>query len=140
MESNGELEKFQQEKKYREELEEYRLLNRQKSEIEDRMDKIKENIATLLHNDKINEKVVDLSNGEKWKATYQTNSRTTTDLKMLMEMIGPSRYSEIVSQKESTFLTIRKAGKDKKDVSLTSSKPVEDKEIRPDIPTGIMLS
>jgi len=139
MENVDELEQFQRVKKYREQYEEYRLLNKQKNEIEDRMNKVKERVAGMLHEDKINENIVEISNGEKWKATYQTQSRTTTDLKALMEIIGPKKYGEIVSQKESTFLTIRKAGKEKKENSLINAKPVEDMD-KPLIPTGIVLS
>ena len=105
-----------------------------------RMDKIKERVAGMLHEDQINEKITELSNGEKWKGTYQSASRTTTDLKMLMETVGPAKYSQIVSQKESTFLTIRKAGKEKKKASLTNVKPVEEDDVKPFIPTGTILS
>jgi hypothetical protein len=137
---NKEAEDFQREKKYRDQFDEYRLLNRQKGEIEDRMDKIKERVAGMLHEDKTNEKIVDLASGEKWKAAYQTTSRASTDLKALMEIVGPKTYSELVTQKESTFLTIRKAGKEKKDSSLMNSKPVEDDITRPFVPTGTVLS
>lgn len=135
----SEQEVFQREKQYREEFEEYRLMNKQKSEIETRMDKIKERVAGMLHEDQINEKIAELSNGERWKGTYQSTSRTVTDLKMLMETVGPAKYGQIVSQKESTFLTIRKAGKEKKE-ALTNIKPVDNDEIKPLIPTGTVLS
>lgn len=140
MESTEELEKFQRDKQYREQFDEYKLLNRQKGEIEDRMDKVKELVAGMLHEDQTNEKIVDLPSGEKWKAAYQTTSRTSTDLKALMELIGPKSYAEIVTQKESTFLTIRKAGKEKKDASILNAKPVEDDVNKPFIPGGIVLS
>jgi len=134
------MEKVEKEKQYRDEYDKYRALNKQKSEIEAQMDAIKEKVAILLHEDKANEMIVPLSDGEKWKAAYQTTSRNVTDLKMLMEMVGPSRYTEVVSQKESTFLTIRKAGKEKKDSSLLNAKPVEDTDAMPGIPTGTVLS
>ncbi len=136
----NEQETFEREKQYRENYDEYRLLNRQKGEIEDRMDKVKEHIAGMLHEDQTNEKIVDLSNGEKWKAAYQTTSRSTTDLKLLMETVGPSKYSEIVTQKESTFITIRKAGKEKKEASILNARPVEDNLVKPFVPTGTVLS
>lgn len=139
MEKDQESENFQREKKYREEFEEYRLLNRQKTEIEARMEKVKERVAGMLHEDKVNEKIIEIANGERWKGTYQTTSRTVTDLKLLMEVVGPRKYDEIVSQKPTTFLTIRKAGKEKKDSSLVNSKPVDDDE-KSFIPTGTVLS
>ena len=104
------------------------------------MDKVKEKIAGMLHEDQTNEKIVDLSNGEKWKAAYQTTARSTTDLKLLMETVGPKTYGEIVTQKPSTFLTIRKAGKEKKDTTLIHEKPVEDDINKPFIPIGTVLS
>jgi len=140
MEEQTELENFQREKKYREEYEKYRLLSRQVKEIETQMDKIKEGVAIMLHEDKSNEKIVGLSNGENWKAAYQTTSRSNTDLKLLMETVGPNKYSEIVTSKDSTFLTIRKAGKEKKDTSLMNAKPVEDNINKPGIPIGMVLS
>lgn len=123
---------------YREKFEKYRFFSKQKAEIEANMNDIKEEVAKMLHDDQINEKIVELSNGEEWKGTYQTTSRTVTDLKALMEMVGPQRYDQIVSSKESTFLTIRKSGKKKKD-KLTMNKPVEDNN-KPFIPDGIILS
>jgi len=140
MESQEDLEKFQREKKYREEYEQYRLYNRQKAEIEANMDKIKERVATMLHEDKANEKIVELSNGEKWTGKYQSQSRASTNLVALMELVGPKSYGEIVTQKETTFLTIKKAGKEKKDASLTTAKPVEDEIDKPFVPMGTVLS
>ena len=135
-----EQDQFIKDKKYRENFEKYRNFSRQKAEIEANMDNIKEEVAKMLHEDQINEKIVELSNGEEWKGTYQTTSRTVTDLKALMEMIGPQRYGQVVSNKESTFLTIRKAGKKKKDESLISTKPVDDNNSKPFIPDGTILS
>jgi hypothetical protein len=135
----NEQNQFTKDKKYRENFEKYRNLNKQKAEIEANMDSIKEEVAKMLHEDQINEKIVELLNGEEWKGTYQTTSRTVTDLKALMEMVGPQRYGQVVSNKESTFLTIRKAGKKKKDESLISNKPVNDNS-KSFIPDGIVLS
>ena len=70
-----EQEKLKKEKQYQDEFDKYRTLNKQKSEIEAQMDTIKEKVAVLLHEDKANEMIVPLSDGEKWKATYQTTSR-----------------------------------------------------------------
>jgi len=130
---------FQREKQYREELEAYRLLNKQKSDIESRMDEIKSRIAAMMHEDKINDKTVELSNGEEWTVAYQTTTRTSTDLKLLLEIVGPKVYDEIITQKSSTFMVIRKAGKKKKDINV-HTKPVEDEVIVPTVPNGTILS
>ena len=107
----NEQDQFIKDKKYRENFEKYRMFSKQKAEIEANMDSIKEEVARMLHEDQVNEKIVELSNGEEWKGIYQSTSRTVTDLKALMEMIGPQRYGQIVSNKQTTFLTIRKAGR-----------------------------
>ncbi|MFA7202511.1 MAG: hypothetical protein WC188_02195 [Candidatus Caldatribacteriota bacterium] len=125
-------------KTYRDEIKEFKSLSNQKKEIESRMDLIKEKVAKYLHEDKINEKIVELEDGEKWKANYQTTSRNSTDLVALMELVGPTKYHEIVTQKESTFLVIKKAGKEKKS-KFVNEKPI-DNEKNPQIPTGMMLS
>jgi hypothetical protein len=135
----NEQDQFIKDKKYRENFEKYRMFSKQKAEIEANMDSIKEEVARMLHEDQVNEKIVELSNGEEWKGTYQSTSRTVTDLKALMEMIGPQRYGQIVSNKQTTFLTIRKAGRKKKDEELTSTKPVND-DSKPFVPDGIVLS
>lgn len=130
----------QREKQYQNQFEEYRILGRQKNEIEAKMDKVKENVAGMLHEDQSNEQIVELSNGERWKGAYQTTTKSSTDLKLLMETVGPKTYGEIVTQKPSTFLTIRKAGKEKKDTTLIHEKPVENDINKPFVPGGIVLS
>lgn len=124
------------EKEYKDVYEQYRLYAQQKSEIEDNIDRVKKRVAAMLHEDKMNEKVIVLSNGEKWVGKYQSQTRSSTDLAALMELVGPEDYSKIVTLKEITFLTIKKAGKDKK--NLTNEKPVEDKTHF--IPIGTILS
>jgi len=136
-----EQEIFIRDKEYRENFEKYRSFSKQKAEIDALMNEIKESVAKLLHEDKINEKIVELANGEKWKGIYQSRSTSVTDLKALMEMVGPQRYGQIVTDKTSTFLSIRKAGKEKQKAdSLVGSKPVEDDNIKPFVPGGTILS
>jgi hypothetical protein len=124
------------EEEYRKNIEAYANLYKQKKAIEAELDVIKETIAVKMHEDKVNEIVVTISDDESWKAAYQSSSRSSTDLKMLMEYVGPQRYAEIVTVNESTFLTIRKSGKKKKS-SFVNTKPAE--EIMPVIPDGIIL-
>jgi len=103
------------------------------------MDDIKNEIADLMHDDKINKKEVILSNGDKWTAAYQESSRKSTDLKLLMEVVGPVKYSEIVSSTSSVFLVIRKSKKSKKS-NKTQESPIDDDNIIPIIPDGMILS
>jgi len=53
-----EQDQFIKDKKYREIFEKYRNFNKQKAEIEANMDNIKEEVAKMLHEDQINEKIV----------------------------------------------------------------------------------
>ena len=129
----------EREKKYRKEFDDYRIQSRQKKEIEDKLDKIKERVAAMLHEDKINTVSTNLDIGEQWTALYQPRVTNSTDLKLLMETVGSKKYSEIVTPKESTSLYIKKAGKEKKS-SLTNEMPVNDPSAKLNIPDGTILS
>ncbi|MDD4081781.1 MAG: hypothetical protein PHD05_00205 [Sphaerochaetaceae bacterium] len=119
-------------------FEEYTHLHRQKDRISETMNEIKEKIAQLMHEDKINIKDVTLENGENWCAAYQNAARNSTDLKLLMEVVGPLKYNEIVSTSNSTFLVIRKKKKTRKS-EKSQERPIDD-DITPIIPPGMILS
>lgn len=133
-------EEFFKTKEYVKKIDAYRALNRKKAEIELEMNNIKESVGLLLHEDKMNEIFVNLHDGEQWKAAYQTTSRQSTDYKALMEMVGPANYSKVVSDKESTFLVIRKSEKKSKKSSVLTEKSIKDDEIKPFVPDGMILS
>jgi len=119
-------------------IEDYREIVNKIKKLEEAKDQLRQKAAELLHQEKINKKEIQLPNGENWFCGYQTTSKTSTDLKLLLEYVGPTKYAEIVTEKESTFLTIRKAGKSKIKEDLTSQKPVEENE--PLIPSGVILT
>ena len=119
-------------------IEQYREYKDQEDELKEKMEKIRGQAAVLLHEESINEKYIKLSDGERWKVGYQSSVRNVTDLKLLMEEVGPVKYDEIVTEKPSTFLTIRKSGKEKKE-DLTKVKPNENNE-NSKIPSGLVLS
>ncbi len=124
-----------EEQKYKELIEKYRELQQHVAKLEEELKTLKEKIATLLHEDKINEIIVELSNGENWFCGYQSRMQTTVDHKLLLEYLGPKRYSEVVNEKTTTFLTIRKSQKKRSD-KLTQ-KPLDD-DIK--IPSGIIMT
>ncbi len=126
--------------KYIDAISEYKEIMQKAKEVDEKKDLIRQKVAEYLHQDKINEIDVKLENGENWFCGYQTTSRTSTDLKLLLEYVGPSRYSEIVTEKPSTFLVIRKASKAKSESKLLSEKPVNDEPTQPIVPTGVILS
>lgn len=123
---------------YVEAITQYREINKKAKELDERKDMIRQKIAELLHRDKENKKEIQLEDGENWFCGYQTTTKSSTDLKLLLEYVGPHKYTEIVTEKEITFLSIRKAGKTK-DVILTE-KPVEDTLSKPLIPSGTILA
>ncbi len=120
-------------------VEEYRIIIDKIKKLEEEKEKLRQRGAELLHQDKINRKEIQLPDGENWLCGYQTTTKTSTDLKLLLEYVGPAKYSEIVTEKESTFLTIRKLGKSKTKDNLTTQKPVEE-ENEPLIPSGVILT
>lgn len=128
------------EKTYIDLIDQYKDLTQKAKEIKELQDSIREKAAEMLHIDQVNEKIVQLDNGENWFCGYQTTTKTSTDLKLLLEYVGPSKYSEIVSQKPSTFISIRKAAKAKVESDLMYTKPVEEDIIKPIVPNGIVLS
>lgn len=125
---------------YVEAITQYREINKKVKELEEKKDIIRQKIAEMLHRDKENKKEIQLENGENWSCGYQTITKPSVDLKLLLEYVGPHKYVELVTDKESTFISIRKAGKSKtKDVILTE-KPVEDTLSKPLIPSGTILA
>jgi hypothetical protein len=128
------------EKTYVDLISQYKELNQKAKEIKELQDSIREKAAEMLHIDQINEKIVQLESGENWFCGYQTTTKSSTDLKLLLEYVGPNKYSEIVSEKQSSFISIRKAAKSKIESDLLHTKPVEDNPVRPFIPNGMVLS
>ena len=126
--------------KYIEMISQYKEIVQKAKELDEKKDLIRQQVAELLHQDQKNENAIKLENGENWFCGYQTTSRTNTDLKLLLEYVGPTKYNEIVTEKSSTFLTIRKLGKPKSESKILTEKPVNDEPIQPIIPTGTVLS
>jgi hypothetical protein len=126
--------------KYAEQIVRYKEIIQKISELEQQKDLIRQNVAELLHQDQKNEQIVELENKEFWFCGYQTTSRTSTDLKLLLEYVGPAKYNEIVTEKSSTFLTIRKSSKSKSESKLLKEKPVDEEQQKPIVPTGVILS
>lgn len=119
---------------------EYRELKKKEKEIEAQQNALKEKGAIFLHDDKMNENIVPLADGENWKFGYGSKITSKPDYKLLLETVGPAKYKEIVTEKESVFITIKKSGKTKIDTSILNEKPVNDDPTKPSIPTGTILS
>jgi hypothetical protein len=101
-------------------------------------------LAALMHEDKINEKLVIMDDGTPWRAYYQDRKTTDLNEEELIKLIGQTRYDSLITTKTTTSLTVRKAAEDKTDnASKTSQKPVDVDSIlnqKPIVPGGSILS
>jgi hypothetical protein len=86
----------------------HNIVQDQLKDLKEKADGIKEDIAKLMHQDKINEKLVDVDS-IKYRVFYQGRTNKKVDYNNLYETVGPHKYKEIVTESQSEFLSIRKA-------------------------------
>lgn len=86
----------------------HNIVQDQLKDLKEKADGIKEDIAKLMHEDNINEKLVDV-NSIKYRVFYQGRTNKKVDYNHLYEVVGPHKYKEIVTESQSEFLSIRKA-------------------------------
>jgi hypothetical protein len=103
----------------------HNLVQDQMKDLKEKADDIKEDIAKMMHEDQINEKLVDVD-GIKFRTFYQGRTNKKVDYNLLYEVVGPHKYKEIVTESQSEFLSIRKAPAHKQD-KLTHNAPNGDK-------------
>ncbi len=106
-------------------IEYYSFLKDDEKLIKNKLTSLKNELAERLHIEKVNEIFIDDKKDIKWKIGYQSKTRKSVDYTVLFEKLGSHMYGEVVQEKESTFLTIRKAPKIKK--TKINKKPVEGK-------------
>ena len=118
-------------------MEQYHSLKENSDEIKGKLSAIKEEVAERLHKKQQNEMIFELPDPfPNYKAAYQTRTTKRTNYSALMEHVGINVFSEIVSENESTSLSIRAIKKGKKSrKSKTRSKPIENET---KIPTGLL--
>jgi arsenate reductase-like glutaredoxin family protein len=121
-----------------------RNLNRDEGKIKADKEINRKKLAALMHEDKINEKLIIMDDGEPWRAYYQDRKTSTLNEEELIQLIGQSKFDSLFSTKKTTSLTVRKAAADKTDnASKTSQKPVDVDSIlnqKPIVPGGSILS
>lgn len=99
----------------------HNIVQDQIKDLKEKSDEIKEDIAKLMHEDQINEKIAEVD-GIKFKISYQGRTNKKVDHDALINLVGPNKYKEIVSESHSEFLSIRKAPKGQQ-TSLVHSSP-----------------
>lgn len=99
----------------------HNLVQDQVKDLKEKADGIKEDIAKLMHEEQINEKIVDVS-GINFRIFYQGRTNKKVDYNLLHEVVGPHKYKEIVAESQSEFLSIRKAPAHKQ-TKLTHNSP-----------------
>lgn len=99
----------------------HNLVQDQMKDLKEKADGIKEDIAKLMHEESVNEKIVDVDS-IKFRVFYQGRTNKKVDYNHLHEVVGSHKYKEIVTETQSSFLSIRKAPQSKQD-KLTHQAP-----------------
>lgn len=92
----------------------HNIVQDQIKDLKEKADGIKEDVAKLMHDEAVNERMVDVD-GIKFRVFYQGRTNKKVDYDLLHETVGPHKYKEIVNESQSEFLSIRKAPKGKQD-------------------------
>ncbi|MFW6247328.1 MAG: hypothetical protein ACOC22_04125 [bacterium] len=118
-------------------IDEYRALNEKIKKLEAEKEKLRSQIADMMHDSKTNEMFLRDLQGILWKCYYQSKKNKKVNYQLLMEYIGPEAYYDVVGTSESTSLVISKAPKkDQEGNNKTREKPVEDNVIT--TPVGVI--
>ena len=113
--------------KYRELIEQRKKLKLQIKQLSEADDDIKEEVAELMHLEKINEKKVLLEDGEEWTCKYKQTARPKTNYTLLQTMLTSEQYDEVVDTTPVEYLDIRKSPKKKATPNRKSAqRPVDD--------------
>jgi len=111
----------------------YSQVKSQATELDGILKDIRSDIADILHRDKVNEKIGEDADGILWKCIYQSTTRKQINYMALSEIVSDkSKYDEIVTQKTSVSLVIRKAPQNKKTKTKVAPKTLN----ITDIPIG----
>lgn len=104
----------------------YNLVQDQINDLKEQVDNIKEDMAKLMHEDSVNEKLVTVDE-IKFRIFYQGRTSKKVDHDVLFNMLGPNKYQEVVTESHSEFLSVRKAPKGQQ-TSLAHSAPNKTKK------------
>lgn len=125
---------------------EHELVSRY-SEVKQKIDKLNEErteirneLASILHSEDVNEKIIEDDYGTNWKVAYQKSSRRKVDYSLLLTELGEDKYDEIVESNEVVSFVVRKAPKTKvkKDITDVPPKEISKKSNGSQLPKGII--
>lgn len=109
----------------------WKMLKVQENKLKEVKQQLREEIGKNLHQRKSTKELILDNDGENWQVSYQNKTTRSVDYVLLQEIVSSEDYDDIVSEKSSTALVIRKAAKPKKTTKkdYTTTAPVE-KEIK----------
>ena len=110
----------------------YNIVTEQQKDLKEKSENIKEDIAKMMHEDSVNSVLSDVD-GVIFKIAYQSRTTKKVDYNQLIEILGQNNYNEVVTQKESEFLSIRKAPKGEQTDILHKSPNGTKKTLEPPI-------
>lgn len=122
---------------YQDIVRDYEKINAQIGILDKEKDALKEEAAEALHANGINEISVNVD-GKDWFIGYQNKETLSANYALLFETVGEDKYSEIVTVKDSTFITIRKSGKKKDFNEKLKTMPRPDNK-RQKAPSGAVI-
>lgn len=117
---------------YEEVISEYEDIDIRIKELEETKTTLRNEIADLMHLHKVDNIIIKSIKEVQWKCAYLETTRKSCDYELLFNIVGPSRYSEIVKTNTSNSLTIKKAPKEKS-TNKTKIAPVTNKMGSPPI-------
>jgi len=120
-------------------LHEWGLLIDAEKAAKARKAEIKEKIAIIMHQRKVNQLLLTDSEDQNWEIRYQSSNRKKVDYTALFNQVGHDVYNQIVTETPSTSLFIRKEKVKKTKTALSNESPV-DLGPNPDlvVPTGVI--
>ena len=118
----------------------YDVIKEQIEQLEKKKEELRDKIATEMHKQGLNEVSIRNSNNDNvWKCEYQSRTSRTTNYNKLMEFVGPEKYHEVVTTKESTSLYIRQQ-KNKTEKSELSGKAPNPNKVNAMVAPGGVLA
>lgn len=117
---------------YSNQIKMYNILNDQVKDLKEKADAVKEDIAKMMHEDSTNELIVSVD-GIAFKIAYQGRTTKKVDYNQLLTILGQNGYRDVVTEKQSEFLSIRKAPKGQQSDILHTAPNGTKKKLEPPI-------
>lgn len=118
-------------------LTEYNKVSAEAETLKEEKDKLKEHLAKIMHEVKVNELSETDNLGKTWNLKFLEKTRRSTDYVVLAEIISNEDFNRVIETSKYTYLDIRSSKKKKN--SLTTIAPVDiesTENTKPNIPIG----